>query len=208
MYKIFFEDRLILISSELDFKNIKVNSIYFYYKNKNTFIEIIKKFKENPEIKLLNIITKKSKGRFKQIKNEFKTINAAGGLVFNDKYQMLVIKRNGKWDLPKGKVEENEKIKTAAVREVVEECGISNIKIRYKIDKTYHTYNYKNKDIFKTTYWYLMQYKGNEDLIPQAEEGITEVKWLDISKIDEVLLNTHDSLMDLFLFVKNTHKKI
>ena len=32
-------------------------------------------------------------------------IQAAGGLVYNSKNQLLMIFRNGKWDLPKGKLE-------------------------------------------------------------------------------------------------------
>jgi len=206
MYKVFFEDRLIKISSKLDLKNIKVKSIYFCYKNKKTFNKIIKNFKDNSEIKFLNIDVKKTKKVFKLLKSNFKPINAAGGLVFNNKHQVLIIKRNEKWDLPKGKVEKNEEIKTAAVREVEEECGISNLKIIKKINKTYHTYNFKNKNILKTTYWYLMKYEGNEKLVPQTEEGITEVKWLNINKLISILSNTHDSLIDVFEYAKSNIK--
>ena len=198
MYKIFFEDRLINISSKLDFKNIKVNSIYFYYKNKKTFDKIVTEFRKNTEIKFLFINTKKTKKLFKQLKSKFKLINAAGGLVFNEKSQILIIKRNGKWDLPKGKVEKNEKIKSAAIREVEEECGISDLKIIKKISKTYHTYDFKDTNILKTTYWYLMRYKGNEELIPQTEEDITDVKWLNTNELNHISSNTHESLLDIF----------
>ena len=207
MYKIFFEDRLINISSKLDFKSIKPNSIYFFYKNKKSFNKIVKEFIKNKEIKHLIITTKKTKKVFSKLKAKFKIINAAGGIVFNKKLQLLIIKRDGKWDLPKGKVEKNEKIKTAAIREVEEECGISNLKVVKKITKTYHTYIFNNNDILKTTYWYLMNYKDNEKLAPQTEEGITEVKWIDIDKIDEVLSNTHKSLLDIFKFAKKVDNK-
>jgi len=208
MYKIYFEDRLIKISSKLSFKNIKTNSIYFCCKNKKSFYKFVKVFRKNNEIKFLFINTKKENKIFKQLKSKFKTINAAGGLVFNNKSQILIIKRDGKWDLPKGKVEKNEKIKTAAIREVEEECGVSNLEIIKKITKTYHSYNFRNKDVFKTTYWYLMNYKGNEILKPQTEEGITEVKWLDINKLNEVLSNTHTSLVEVFEFAKKIDTKI
>ena len=56
-------------------------------------------------------------------------IEAAGGLVYNAKDQLLMIFRNGKWDLPKGKLEVGENIEQCAMREVEEECGISGLTI-------------------------------------------------------------------------------
>jgi len=47
-----------------------------------------------------------------------KFVIAAGGLVTNEIDEILVINRLDKWDLPKGKVEPEEPIKLAAVREV------------------------------------------------------------------------------------------
>ena len=202
MYKIFFEDRLIIISSKMDLNNFKANSIYFSYKNNKSFNKVVKEFRKNYEIKFLFITAKKTKKVFNKLKSKFKTIDAAGGLVFNKKSQILIIKRNGKWDLPKGKVEKNEKIKSAAIREVEEECGIFNLTIVKKINKTYHTYIFHNKDILKTSYWYLMNYEGDETLKPQIEEDITEAKWMDINELYKVLSNTYNSLIDVFKFAR------
>ncbi len=58
----------------------------------------------------------------KKLQKQFKNIEAAGGLVFNAKNEFLLIKRLGKADLPKGKIEKGEDPKTAALREVEEEC--------------------------------------------------------------------------------------
>jgi hypothetical protein len=60
----------------------------------------------------------------KTLLSRLKIIKAAGGLVKNGKGEYLFIHRLGKWDLPKGKIEENEKMSEGAVREVEEECGI------------------------------------------------------------------------------------
>ena len=49
-------------------------------------------------------------------------IEAAGGLVYNIENQLLMIFRNNKWDLPKGKLEVGENIQECAIREVEEEC--------------------------------------------------------------------------------------
>src|SRR5262245_43144571 len=57
----------------------------------------------------------------------FHLIEAAGGIVQNDKKELLFIHRLGKWDLPKGKIEKKESPETCAVREVEEETGVTNL---------------------------------------------------------------------------------
>ena len=65
----------------------------------------------------------------KEFKKKLSTIVAAGGIVINKENQILFIFRKGKWDLPKGKIEKNEKIDEGAIREVTEETGIKKVKI-------------------------------------------------------------------------------
>ena len=90
--------------------------------------------------------------------SKYKVIEAAGGLVFNEKNKILMIFRNGKWDLPKGKIELGESIEDAAIREVEEECGIDNLKIDNKLINTYHTYNLNGFNILKKT-WFRLHLK-------------------------------------------------
>ena len=67
-------------------------------------------------------------------------IFASGGVIFNNE-KLLMIYRNGFWDLPKGKMEPNESESECAVREVKEECGLSNrIKIVDFFQQSYHVY--------------------------------------------------------------------
>ena len=108
-----------------------------------------------------------------------------------------MIKRNDIWDLPKGKVEKAEKKRDAAIREVEEECGVSDLEIEKKLEKTYHTYIFKDKNILKTTHWYLMNYNKNEELKPQIEEGITEVKWKTIDEVKKIIPETYKNLVDI-----------
>ena len=67
----------------------------------------------------------------KTMKQKYKTetLIAAGGWVVNEFNEVLWIFRLGFWDLPKGKVETNENIKECAIREVIEECGLSQISL-------------------------------------------------------------------------------
>ena len=137
------------------------------------------------------IYTEDPSSLFKRIKKELTVIKAAGGLVVNDKEEYLFIYRNGKWDLPKGKVEEHEKVKVAAVREVEEECGVQIEDRNDRICKTYHIYEMGGKIILKRTSWYHMTVLGNPELVPQVEEGITEAVWVAPAEIKEKLKNTY-----------------
>ncbi len=127
-------------------------------------------------------------------------MEAAGGLVENDCGEYLAIKRLGKWDLPKGKIEKGEKPEECALREVEEECGIHNINIKNNLCNTYHTYQLKGRWILKKTYWYRMEYNGNEELIPQIEEDITDVIWTSDNHTYIIKSNTYKSILDVLIF--------
>jgi len=128
----------------------------------------------------------------------YKLIEAAGGLVYNDTNQLLMIFRNGKWDLPKGKLEVGENIEQCAIREVEEECGISELLITQQLQETYHTYEINGQKILKRTYWFEIKssFKGN--LLPQTIEGITEAVWVDKENIAEKLENSFGNITELF----------
>ncbi len=108
----------------------------------------------------------------------FEPIEAAGGLVFNPAGHLLVFFRRGSWDLPKGKIDPGETPPVAAVREVQEETGIKNIDLGPFIDHTLHTYNMKSKRMLKTTWWYQMK-TSDTTLIPQTEEDISLIEWVE-----------------------------
>ena len=134
---------------------------------------------------------------------KYKTVQAAGGVVINNKSQVLFIFRNGFWDLPKGKVEDDEVISIAAIREVEEECGISKPTLISKLLVTYHTYDTYGENCIKQTHWYLMEYDGAEELLPQEEEGITNVQWVNQEDIASKMLNTYGSIIDVVGAFKN-----
>jgi ADP-ribose pyrophosphatase YjhB (NUDIX family) len=127
----------------------------------------------------------------------FKVIDAAGGLVKNKKAEWLFIYRHNKWDLPKGKLEKNEAITDAAIREVEEECGIKGLSIVKQIPSTYHIYFIDSKAVLKRTYWFEMDCTDLSPLVPQQEEGITDVKWLSKNELKKVWANTYESVRDV-----------
>ncbi len=151
----------------------------------------------NNPLSLFYLTTTDVKKTFQSIKNGVRVIEAAGGFVKNEDGNFLFIKRNGKWDLPKGKLEPKEKKKDAGVREVEEECGIKIKKLGKKLLKTYHIYEIKGKIVLKVSHWYEMDAKGKQKLIPQTEEGITEVKWFSVKDFNVVRSNTYANILDV-----------
>ena len=130
--------------------------------------------------------------------SNYTLIKAAGGMVYNNKNQILMIFRNGKWDLPKGKIEDGENIEVCAIREVEEECGVEKLSIVKKIKSTYHTYKLNGKIILKHTSWFKMNTKYNSKLTPQLQEGITKVEWVSLSEVPAKLENSYGNIKELF----------
>ncbi len=143
------------------------------------------------------LVNNSPKMLFKAIKKKCTLIKAAGGLVENSKGEYLFIFRNKKWDLPKGKVEKEEKVKVAAVREVEEECGVEIEKRGKRLCKTYHIYELNGKIVLKSTSWYKMEVKGKPKLIPQKEEGITTASWVNETGIKNKVKNTYPLILDV-----------
>ena len=133
----------------------------------------------------------------KVFSKHFEPIEAAGGIVQNDKKELLFILRLGKWDLPKGKVEKGEDAAACAIREVEEETGVTNLQLKKKAGETYHTYNAFGKHFLKTTHWYHMACSSKQTLVPQTEEDIAEIKWVKIKDIKGPLTNTYPSIKDI-----------
>lgn len=128
-----------------------------------------------------------------------KTILAAGGLVYNEKDELLMIFRRGKWDLPKGKLDEGERIEDCAVREVMEETGLTTVVRGDLIGITYHQYfdQWVKEEVIKETHWYRMQAPGQQKLVPQTEEDIEIIKWVDEKELENCLKNSYDNIVEI-----------
>lgn len=132
----------------------------------------------------------------------FTLVKAAGGLIKNEEGEVLLIFRLGKWDLPKGKLDGNETIAECAKREVREETGLKNLEIVEPIGVTFHTYVRFGKHFLKETHWYAMKASGNEKLIPQTEEDITEIIWARKNDLGKYLSNSYPTLVEILESVK------
>lgn len=134
---------------------------------------------------------------FDAFKMDKMIIEAAGGMVLNSAGELLMMKRRGFWDMPKGKLDEGESIEECAIREVSEETGLKAINIIRKLQTTYHTYTYKGQNALKPSHWFLMSNAGNESLIPQAEEDITEIRWVNKEEARSLADQAYPSIKEM-----------
>jgi 8-oxo-dGTP pyrophosphatase MutT (NUDIX family) len=135
---------------------------------------------------------------FEQVKTHFTVLVAAGGLVTNPAGDVLMIFRRGKWDLPKGKLDDGETIEECAVREVTEETGLYSITLGPKITETYHYYPYKGKKVLKHSIWYHMDFTGTELTVPQIEEDIVDIEWVRAEHVDKYLQYSYQNIINVF----------
>jgi ADP-ribose pyrophosphatase YjhB (NUDIX family) len=153
-------------------------------------IKTIKRF----DFKSLTFVVKDLETAKKAIFEQYELIDAAGGIVLNNKKHVLMIFRLGVWDLPKGKSENGETIQETAKREVEEECNIE-VRVRDDLYISYHTYLHKNRRVLKRTYWYNMDLISDANMTPQKEENIDKIKWMNRSQMHKALLNSYTSIV-------------
>ena len=133
----------------------------------------------------------------KTIRNEFTVIQASGGMVYSFDKKVLLIFRRGKWDLPKGKLDDGEDLVECALREVREETGLDSLNYLDFISISYHTYYENDNHILKESHWYLLEGNEKELLIPQTDEDIENCEWVAIKDLPPYLENAPSSIIDV-----------
>lgn len=193
MYKVFVKDVPIILSTE---KNIGKQYTAIPLKLAR-FKKIIKKINAG-KLTYVNLYHKNEEKLEKFLRKKLPFVEAAGGLVYNKRKEILFIYRNARWDLPKGHVEKNESYKEAAVREVEEETGVRDIQVTRFITKTYHVFQRNGKFKLKATYWYEMYTEFEGELIPQKKEGIKKAKWKNFESSQKALKDSYENIKLLF----------
>lgn len=197
-YKVYLNSHLIILLLSKDFYKQKPGCKLFFNKPSNKKVnEIINFLFQDEKAKVLCFHSTNLEEMWQDFISIFDVIHAGGGLVKNINEDYLFIYRNDKWDLPKGKLDPGETIEQCAVREVEEECGINNLILGDKIKNTYHIYKYKGNNVLKYTHWFQMEYRGDESLVPQLEEGITHVEWISANELEKVKRNTYGNIMEV-----------
>ncbi len=194
MYKVFINERVFFLGFNLKKSFFDKKILFTTCYTLEDFEKVIESNEFKQEV-IVNFPTLRVMEKI--FAKRYRIVEAGGGLVVNQNQEVLFIFRRGKWDLPKGKLEKHEKIKKGAIREVEEECGITGPEIREELITTMHKFKNKGKECIKKTHWFIMDYIGNEELVPQLEEDITKARWMDISKFNKVYKNTFPSIADV-----------
>jgi 8-oxo-dGTP pyrophosphatase MutT (NUDIX family) len=201
MYKVFFNDRALFLTDDFSTNFQNRYGLFFKYKEENDLEEIIDIYSKITKVSSLIVFHYDIDKLRTDFKKCFINIDAAGGVVRNPKNEYLLIYRRGKWDLPKGKLDKGENYQQAALREVSEETGLLEIAITKPLLSSYHTYPHKGKLALKKTYWFSMDYSGQDNPVPQLEEDIVEARWFKASELGEPFKNTFQLVIDVFKYL-------
>lgn len=204
MYKVFFNERIAFLREEDPRFQVREGDLIHRFAGKRELREVLERFAEEEPIRNLYLVDDDPVRLAEAFRNCFKLFEAGGGLVFNKEGDFLVIRRWGKWDLPKGKLKKREDFEAAALREVREETGLEELSIVQPLITTWHTYRLGEKRILKKTRWFEMYYGGEGDPLPQSEEGITGYRWVRPGSAGFIFRETYGSIIDV-LKVKGLH---
>ena len=193
MQKIFVGNKPIVLTTkvekETNFKNLMIDSV--------DIIRVLQLLKKN-KYKSVRLVGSNEDDLLESFLKLLPNVIAGGGKVYNSKGHILFIFRNGKWDLPKGKIEKGEQIKETALREVEEECGISKLILGEFLITTHHIFFHNNKNKLKETHWFEMETKSNEVLIPQLDEGISIAMFKNKKETVKALENSYGNIRLVF----------
>jgi len=207
MYKVFFNDRTVFIGSTFK-KSLIQKNLVFPVSQLNEMKAAWSDFRDDEKGRDMFLLTDQPEIGKEMFFSLFSIVDAAGGVVSNHENQLLCIYRWKKWDLPKGKAEKGERVEDTAIREVEEECGITNLKNDGLNSITYHIYEHPGKAgkwVLKQTFWFNMSYAGGQELVPQIKEDIIEAKWFAKGEFNIVIEKTWASLKPVIEAWANSH---
>jgi 8-oxo-dGTP pyrophosphatase MutT (NUDIX family) len=197
MYKVFFKDRTVYFGDDFSRAFVKNKGLFYKFNNLQELNELVEAFFALTRIQNLYIFHDDILTLVEEFKACFRFIEAAGGLLTNQKGEFLIMKRDGLWDLPKGKLDEGEDFETAALREVEEEVGLKDLRIIRPIISTYHTYHISGERVLKKTKWFDMICGDRGKPKPQKSENITDIQWVKPGETDFIRKNTYSSVLDV-----------
>lgn len=193
-YEVHIDGKPFIIGERPDFTALPAGWLAIRVDRPEELPHLVEVLANRPEILGIHIFHADKEELWNWFKQPYKFVQAAGGAATDERGRLLAIHRLGRWDLPKGKVEKDEPIEVAAVREVQEECGLQDIELLRPLCHTWHTYERNGKQHLKRTDWFLMSGNSSEALIAQADEDIDQARWLDNAGVEELRRDTYPSL--------------
>ena len=202
-YKIYINGTPVFLTSPAQVAEIgilanKNNLVAHYIGKKKMLRQYLDLLDKSQAVKTLVFLAEDVALLWADFQSCFKIIEAAGGYVLNQEHQLLVFYRRASWDMPKGKIDPGETPEVAAIREVQEETGLINLTLNEFLLHTWHTYEHKGQRILKKTWWYRMM-TPDHLLIPQTEEDIEEIRWVEPASWIQSEKAVYESIRDVIL---------
>ena len=194
MYKVFFNQKPIFLTTELVPQTHRTPVLFIKFSSPENIVKALK----SKKTECLYLYHQKEDKLWMHFLRHFPIVEAAGGLVRHQDGRFLFIYRNDKWDLPKGRIEKNEPIRIAAVREVEEETGVDGLEIVKPLIETFHVFNRNGKYKLKKTFWFEMKTASTVNLIPQLNEGIEQAVWIFEKEIPHKFENAYENIKQVF----------
>ena len=198
MYKVFYNQKPLFFTTNLTNNSDETPLLFIKFASALVIVKALR----NKKTKAVYLYHPKEEKLEKHFLKHFPVIEAAGGLVEHTDGRYLFIYRNDKWDLPKGKIEKNEVIIDAAIREVIEETGVGDLMATKPLNTTYHVFNTKGKFKLKKTYWFLMKSNYDGPLVPQEEENIQAAVWRSKTDFPLLMKNAYENIKILLEEIK------
>ena len=194
MYKVFFNQKPIFLTTELVPQTHRTPVLFIKFSSPENIVKALK----SKKTECLYLYHQKEDKLWMHFLRHFPIVEAAGGLVRHQDGRFLFIYRNDKWDLPKGRIEKNEPIRIAAVREVEEETGVDGLEIVKPLIETFHVFNRNGKYKLKKTFWFEMKTTSTVTLTPQLNEGIEQAIWVFEKEIPHKFENAYENIKQVY----------
>ncbi|RLD44430.1 MAG: hypothetical protein DRI86_07570 [Bacteroidetes bacterium] len=199
MYKVFKDNWLFILADSNDIPHI-ADAITICITNAEDVIRIISGYDTTIDSDTIIVLYSNLGELITVFENNYLLKVAAGGWVFNNIGDVMMIDRLNYWDIPKGHIEKNETLQICAIREVEEETGIANLSIVEELGISRHLFRYSegSPEILKVTHWFRMYSNYSGTFNPQISEGVEKVEWVSSDRINEYLYKSYRSLQEFY----------
>lgn len=202
--RLFFENKFFFFSSEADYREVSISNgemmatpiLHIGQEDVPSPEELLAAAGDNRSLVILAPDGEAAGERFCA---QMPIVKAAGGLIENQRGDILVITRKGWRDLPKGHIDEGESAEEAALREVQEETGLQEAEIVAPLCTTRHFHRAYGRWEVKQTEWFLMFAPGEEPaLCPEEGESITAAEWLGGRRLWQAVESSYSTIKVVF----------